>query len=141
MRELSEIEVGLTIRMIRERLNLNQTQFGDKVGADQGAVSYWEKGKGLPNARALYNIARLAGRSTDWVLTGEDWQIKEEDLIRDEEERQFVWMFRRFNSRGRGKWMEHGLWLSSEPRNVGPEPPISKSMKKTKSAKKSSTKI
>lgn len=56
------------IRSRRIALNLNQEQFAALVGVDQTAVSYWEKGKGLPKLSTLKKLARLFEMTVDDLL-------------------------------------------------------------------------
>ena len=49
-----------SVKEIRKRMGLNQTQFGKKVGVGLQTVSNWESGRSKPRAKVLARIAKLA---------------------------------------------------------------------------------
>ena len=59
------------IRHIREKLDLSQEAFGNKVGVSKAAVSQWESGD-IKNLRPtnLFAIQRISGFSAEWIATG-----------------------------------------------------------------------
>lgn len=61
---------GERVRVARERLNLDQRQLGDLVGADKSSVNRWERGRGYPQAPQLAKIAQALGESIDWLVLG-----------------------------------------------------------------------
>jgi len=46
------------LKAIRKQHKLNQTQFAERLHVTQQAVSYWERGKGLPAAPSLIKICQ-----------------------------------------------------------------------------------
>ncbi len=55
------------IRAIRQSLGLNQTEFGEKLGATQSTVARWERGS-TPRADALHELAKLANTTVEKLL-------------------------------------------------------------------------
>jgi len=53
-------------------LNLNQTQFADKIGVKQSQVSEWLSGKSKPAYDSLRNICKRLCISGDRILGLED---------------------------------------------------------------------
>lgn len=60
-----------TIKDIRRRNFLNQTQFANRIGVTQGTVSQWENGLTRPNADQLRSISNAFGISVDDLLHGD----------------------------------------------------------------------
>jgi repressor LexA len=60
-----------TIKDIRKRNFLNQTQFANKIGVTQGSVSQWENGLTRPNSEQLKAISLAFNISTDELLEKE----------------------------------------------------------------------
>jgi len=48
--------ISKSIRRIRKDNNLNQSQFGEKIGYSQRTVSDWENGNTEPNLEAIKKI-------------------------------------------------------------------------------------
>lgn len=61
-----------TIREIRRRNFLNQSQFAQKIGVTQGTISQWENGLTRPNAEQLRSISQAFNISVDDLLRGEN---------------------------------------------------------------------
>ena len=61
-----------TIKDIRRRNFLNQTQFAQKIGVTQGTVSQWENGLTRPNSDQLRSISDAFNISVDDLLRGEN---------------------------------------------------------------------
>lgn len=59
------------IKEIRIDHDLNQTDFGARVGAKQTTVAGWESGNRIPTAAALLSICREFNVNEDWLRTGE----------------------------------------------------------------------
>ncbi|MDG4977302.1 helix-turn-helix domain-containing protein [Lactococcus lactis] len=73
MAEVNPEYVGIRIKDIRIHLNLTLEQFANLIDstANRSAVKNWENGINLPNATRLVKIAKIAGVSVDYLLTGE----------------------------------------------------------------------
>lgn len=59
------------IHHIREKLDLSQEAFGNKIGVSKAAVSQWESGD-IKNLRPvnLFAMQRISGYSAEWIATG-----------------------------------------------------------------------
>ena len=51
--------VGDQIKMIRLNNNLNQEEFGDKLGKTKQTVYRWEKGSIVPSIEAIQQVATV----------------------------------------------------------------------------------
>lgn len=61
------------IKKVREKLELNQSQFADLLGLkSQVAISLWESGKTLPDANMIVKIAEAGQVTLDWLMRNED---------------------------------------------------------------------
>jgi transcriptional regulator with XRE-family HTH domain len=70
----SEIDwkaVGRRVREIRG-FEANQAQFAIELGISQGQLSRYEQGISEIGAIVLLRLARLSGKSIEWLLTGKD---------------------------------------------------------------------
>ena len=61
--------VGRRIRELRG-FDMNQVEFADAIGVTQSYVSDIERGQKEPGAVVLFRIARLYGKTIEWLLTG-----------------------------------------------------------------------
>ena len=61
-----------TIKQIRRKNFLNQTQFANRIGVTQGTVSQWENGLTRPNSEQLRSISNAFNISTDELLQQEN---------------------------------------------------------------------
>lgn len=59
------------IRQIRKDLNMNQTEFGDAIGATLAAYSKYETGKVLPDKATRMLICEKFHVNERWLETGE----------------------------------------------------------------------
>jgi len=65
---IAKPEIGRRIRMLRG-FDLNQKEFGNKLGISQSMVSRLEKGE-IPSVELLIKLSEVFGKSTDWILKG-----------------------------------------------------------------------
>lgn len=63
-------ELGLTIKTVREGLNLSQQELADKVGGTRSAVSAWEKGANGPGRKHHRKLADALGLTVLELLSG-----------------------------------------------------------------------
>jgi transcriptional regulator with XRE-family HTH domain len=61
--------VGRRIRELRG-FETNQAEMASEIGIAQSHLSAIERGKKEPGVVVLYRIAKLYGRSIEWLLTG-----------------------------------------------------------------------
>ena len=60
-----------TIRQLRERQNLTQSELAERIGVSSKTVSKWETGKGLPDISLLRPLAQALGISVIELMNGE----------------------------------------------------------------------
>jgi len=63
--------VGRRIRELRG-FDLRQAEFAERIGVGQSHVSAIERGVKEPGALVLYRIAKLFGKTVEWILTGNE---------------------------------------------------------------------
>lgn len=59
------------IREVRKNFNLNQTDFGNKIGVKQGSVAAYESGTRIPLDSVILSICREFNVNEKWLRTGE----------------------------------------------------------------------
>lgn len=74
---------GAKLREARERLGLNQTDFGKRIGYSQNRISDWENGESEPSFIQCKRIALAVGRTYATVCS---WWEPEEDVALDSAE-------------------------------------------------------
>jgi len=62
---------GSTIKELREKQNLTQTDLADKIGVSSKTISKWETAKGLPDISLLQPLARALNISVIELMNGE----------------------------------------------------------------------
>ena len=62
--------VGKRIRECREESKLTQEQVAKHLGLTKQAVSFWEKGKFLPEFEQIYRLTRLINTTPDYLILG-----------------------------------------------------------------------
>src|SRR3984957_9893666 len=70
-----------SISELRHRLNLSQTDFGQRLHSSAMGVSRWERGNQEPSAGSYIELGNLAGASLCWYF----WSragLRAEDLMR-----------------------------------------------------------
>ncbi len=66
--ELNSELIGSNIRKIRELQRKTQEEIAEEVGVDVKTIGNIERGKVIPKAQTLANIARNSGTSVDDIL-------------------------------------------------------------------------
>jgi transcriptional regulator with XRE-family HTH domain len=61
--------VGRRLRELRG-FDTSQAELANSIGVAQGHISAIERGQKEPSATILLRIARLYGKTVDWLLTG-----------------------------------------------------------------------
>jgi len=67
--------VGRRIRELRG-FDTNQARFAEAIGITQSYVSAIERGQKEIGVVPLFKIARIYGKSIEWLLTGNDAECK-----------------------------------------------------------------
>ena len=62
---------GLTIKILREKKGLTQTELADILGVSSKAVSKWETAKGLPDISLIEPLANALSVSVMELMTGD----------------------------------------------------------------------
>lgn len=62
---------GTTIKMLRDKLHLTQSQLVEKLCVSDKAISKWETGKGFPDISLIEPLATTLRVSIPELLTGE----------------------------------------------------------------------
>ena len=71
------------IKLVRKALELNQTDFGARIGVKQGTVAAYERGARVPLDSVVVSICREFGVSESWLRSGEGEMFLQ--LSREEE--------------------------------------------------------
>lgn len=71
------------IKLLRKALELNQTDFGARIGVKQGTVAAYESGARVPLDSVVVSICREFGVSESWLRSGEGEMFQQ--LSREEE--------------------------------------------------------
>ena len=64
-------EIGQRVRELRG-FYVKQGEFAKSIGVSQGHLSRIERGEKEMGAQILLNIAKVSGKSIEWLLTGHD---------------------------------------------------------------------
>lgn len=67
------------IRELRKALNLNQTEFGERIGTKQSTVAGYENGSRQPIDAVITAICREFDVNEEWLRTGSGEMFKEVD--------------------------------------------------------------
>ncbi len=62
---------GITIKTLREKKGLTQTELADRLGVSSKAVSKWETAKGLPDISLIEPLSQALSVSVMELMTGE----------------------------------------------------------------------
>lgn len=78
------------IRELRKTLELNQTDFGSRIGVKQGTVASYESGARAPLDSVVRSICREYNVNEDWLRTGQGEMF----LSNNRENQLAMWMGR-----------------------------------------------
>jgi SOS-response transcriptional repressor LexA len=73
-------EWAKAISELRRRLNLNQTNFGQRLHSSTMGVSRWERGMQEPSSHIYIELGNLAGASRCWYFWGQAG-LRKEDVM------------------------------------------------------------
>ncbi len=65
------ITINERIKQIRKAYNMNQTDFGARIGVKQGSVAGYESGARTPVDAVILSICREFDISEEWLRTGQ----------------------------------------------------------------------
>jgi transcriptional regulator with XRE-family HTH domain len=69
--------IGRRIRLVRENLNMTQSEFANKIKVSPATVSGWELGDIGISIAAAIRVAKFSAVSLDWLLMGESDRVSE----------------------------------------------------------------
>lgn len=75
--------MGARIAVLRRRAGLSQAELAQRLQCSASAVGMYEQGRREPAADTLVRMARIFDVSTDYLLTGNARQPKEEQALAD----------------------------------------------------------
>ncbi len=73
MNSVSMEKFATRLKELRTEKGLSQIELAVATGLTQGAITYWETGQRIPNAKAIIILARFFGVSTDYLLGEKDF--------------------------------------------------------------------
>lgn len=84
----NKTSIGERIKVIRNRLGENQTQFGERFSppVSKGGISRWENGDTKPTAERLKKIAEFGGVSVEYLINGSQLSITDTRKLLDKAE-------------------------------------------------------
>lgn len=69
--------IGERIKQLRTSKKLSQQDLANLVGKSKGNISGYENDKFEPSAQTIISISKYFNVSTDWILTGVEFQNQE----------------------------------------------------------------
>lgn len=61
-------KLGKKIKLARVELDMNQTEFAEKIGAKQKSISRYENGLSVPSIATLMKIAKVLKKPASYFL-------------------------------------------------------------------------
>ena len=74
--------IGEKIRLTRQNKKMSQQELSEKSGVAYKSLSRYELGATIPPADAIKAIADALGVSTDFLLSDDNVQIKDKELLK-----------------------------------------------------------
>ena len=98
-KKLNSVIIGQGIKDARKSMNLTQKELGYLIYADGKYISRLENGGSLPSLKRLVLLSRVLNRTCDYLIWDidvmeEDVTPREEIVIRDEQERKLLQLWR-----------------------------------------------
>lgn len=98
-KKLNSVIIGQRIKDARKSMNLTQKELGYLIYADGKYISRLENGGSLPSLKRLVLLSRVLNRTCDYFISDidvmeEDVTPREEIVIRDEQERKLLQLWR-----------------------------------------------
>ena len=98
-KKLNSVIIGQRIKDARKSMNLTQKELGYLIYADGKYISRLENGGSLPSLKRLVLLSRVLKRTCDYFIWDidvmeEDVTPREEIVIRDEQERKLLQLWR-----------------------------------------------
>ena len=98
-KKLNSVIIGQRIKDARKSMNLTQKELGYLIYADGKYIGRLENGGSLPSLKRLVLLSRVLNRTCDYFIWDidvmeEDVTPREEIVIRDEQERKLLQLWR-----------------------------------------------
>ena len=98
-KKLNSVIIGQRIKDARKSMDLTQEELGYLIYADGKYISRLENGGSLPSLKRLVLLSRVLNRTCDYFIWDidvmeEDVTPREEIVIRDEQERKLLQLWR-----------------------------------------------
>lgn len=98
-KKLNSVIIGQRIKDARKSMNLTQKELGYLIYADGKYISRLENGGSLPSLKRLVLLSRVLNRTCDYFIWDidvmeEDMTPREEIVIRDEQKRKLLQLWR-----------------------------------------------
>jgi len=61
-------KLGKKIKLARVELDMNQTEFAEKIGAKQKSISRYETGLSMPSIATLMKVAKVLKKPASYFL-------------------------------------------------------------------------
>jgi transcriptional regulator with XRE-family HTH domain len=61
-------KLGKKIKLARVELDMNQTEFAEKIGAKQKSISRYETGLSMPSIATLIKVAKVLKKPASYFL-------------------------------------------------------------------------
>ncbi|MDE6655953.1 MAG: ATP-binding cassette domain-containing protein, partial [Anaeroplasmataceae bacterium] len=92
-------EIGNFITTLRKEKNLTQGKLGELVGVSNKAISKWENGQGLPEAKYMAKLCEVLGITMEELLNGKRNPILENEVLDDLSRLEHVYKYYNNDSR------------------------------------------
>lgn len=74
MKNFDMKEMGERLRWLRNEREIGQNQLAELLDLSNASISYWETGKQIPSAEAIFKLANFFHVSADFILGITDWK-------------------------------------------------------------------
>lgn len=75
--------LGTRIAMLRKQHGTSQKELADRLGISASTIGMYEQGRREPSADRLVEMAAVFGVSTDYLLTGQAAEPRDEQIMND----------------------------------------------------------
>lgn len=94
------------IEILRIERDMTATQIIEAIGVEKSTYSTWKRKDRTPDAPTIVKIAKFFGVSTDYILTGEGYDIPEE-------EKKLIMLYEELNEEGARMLIEYAEFLQT----------------------------
>ena len=72
MKKFNVKDLGEKIKYLRKEAGLGQNQLAEYLEVSNASISYWETGKQIPSAEAIFKLAVFFNVPSDYLLNIDD---------------------------------------------------------------------